>query len=151
MDAAGIISKLTSLGQATGLFASVEGHQPNSAPALGDSLTLGIWAGPITPIESSGLNSASIRWEIQGRIYLSAWGEPQDDIDPRITSAAVDLLAVIAGAFTLGGLVRCVDIYGMAGDALAATPGYIEQDKKIYRAMDLRIPLLLNDVWELTP
>ena len=151
MDEVAIMSKLTSLGQATGVFAAVEGHEPNSAPALQGALTLGLWAGPLTTIREGGLNSSSMRWEIQGRIYISAWGEPQDDIDPAIVSAAASFLAALAGAFTLGGLVRCIDMYGMSGDRLVAIPGYVEQDKKVYRAMDLMIPLLINDVLELTP
>jgi hypothetical protein len=152
MDAAAILDKLVSLGQETGLFDEVLGHEPNSAPALQDALTLAVWAGPVAPIgEQSGLNSASLRWEMQGRVYISAWGEPQDAIDPRIVSATTSYFSSLAGSFTLGGLVRCIDLYGMSGDGMRAVPGYIEQDKKVYRAMELLIPLLVNDVLDLTP
>lgn len=151
MDAKAIMSYLISKGLATGLFANVNGHEPQSAPSIQGDMTLALIAGPLTTIESSGLNSASMRWEITGRIFTSANSKPADDIDPNVVTAAQTYLASLAAAFTLGGLVRCIDIWGMDGDKLSATPGYLEQDKMVFRTMDLMIPLLLNDVMELTP
>lgn len=150
MDAKAIMDKLISLGMETGLFANVNGHEPQSAPSIQGDMTLALVAGPITTIESSGLNVASLRWEITGRIFTSAQSKPADDIDPNVVTASVAYLTSLAGAFTLGGLVRCVDIWGMDGDKLSATPGYLEQDKMVFRTMDLIIPLLINDVLELT-
>lgn len=151
MDAKLILEKMASLGQETGLFGNVLMHEPKSAPAIAESVTLALIAGPLTPIESSGLNSASLRWEVTGRIFKSALTEPADEIDPALVTTAQTYYAALCGAFTLGGLVRCIDIWGMDGDKLAATPGYMEQDKFVFRTMDLVIPLLLNDVLELTP
>jgi len=144
-DARLVMGKLISLGMETGLFTNVNGHEPKSAPQLGDAVTLALMAGPVTTIASSGLKSASMRWQIDGRIFFNAFSEPADDIDPAIINATMTYFQALVGNFTLGGLVRCVDIYGMDGDKLNAQPGYMEQDKKVFRTMDLMIPLLLND------
>ena len=148
-----VLDKLRSIGQETGIFAGVDGHEPKSAPVLGQGgIHLALFSGIVTPSgEQSGLNSASIRWQIEGRVYRNAMSEPADDIDPETLGAASTYLTALMGQFTLGGLIRCVDIYGMAGDPLKATPGYIEQDKVVYRAIELEIPLLLNDVYNLAP
>ena len=148
-DTKAIMQALITMGLETGLFDSVNGHEPKSAPALGNACTLALFSGPVTTINSSGLASASMRWQIDGRIFLSAFTEPADDIDPAIVNATLVYLRKLAGAFTLGGLVRCVDMFGMDGDKLNATAGYMEQDKKVYRVMDLMIPLLLNDELDL--
>lgn len=144
MDPKAIFDALTGLGSSTGVFSSVNGVEPTSAPVSGDAVHLALWSGAIRPAQSSGLNSASIRWEIQGRIYTNGFKETADD--SAIGIAAVAFLAAISNSYTLGGLVRQVDIFGQEGDGLEATPGYLEQDKKVYRVMDLRIPLIINDV-----
>ena len=150
MDAKGIMDKLISLGMETGQFSNVNGHEPQSAPSIQGDMTLALVSGPITTIESSGLNTASLRWEITGRIFTSAQSKPADDIDPNVVTAAATYLAALCASFTLGGLVRCVDVWGMDGDKLSATPGYLEQDKMVFRTMDLVIPLLINDELGLT-
>lgn len=151
MDAKGIFDTLAGLAQASGVFNSVLTHEPKSAPQLQDQVTLALWASPMRPIDSSGLASVSMRWDISGRIFYSAFQEPVDEIDSRLMSAAGTYLAALCANFTLGGLVRNVDIFGQEGDRLEAVPGYLEQDKKIFRVVDLRIPLLLNDEYPEVP
>lgn len=146
-----IMQKMQSAAQQTGLFDSVFLHEPKSAPALHARPTLALFSGPITTIESSGLNSVSLRWQVNGRIYRDGIGEPADEIDPEVVSAASLFIAALAGQFTLGGLVRCIDFYGMGGEPLKAESGYLQIDRSIYRSMELEIPLLINDVWELVP
>lgn len=152
MNSKTIMDALVSYGQRCGMFTTVLGHEPKSAPVVDrEAVTLALFAGPLEPAVSSGLTSASIRWEIAGRIYLSAFTEPADDIDPLVTDATVAYLAMLCANYSLGGLIRCVDIFGSDGDKLLATPGYVEQDKKVFRSMDLRIPLIINDVMPEVP
>lgn len=152
VDAKAIMEELRSLGQSTGLFDAVLIHEPKSAPVVSAGvLTLALFSGPMTPITSSGLNSVSLRWQVNGRVYRSGLGEPADDIDPEVVNATSLYLAALAGSFTLGGRVRCIDMYGSDGEPLKAESGYLEQDQKIFRCMELEIPLLINDVWELVP
>lgn len=148
MDARGIFNALISHAMGTGVFAHVNGHEPKSAPTLADQINLALFGGPIRPVQSSGLASVSVRWEIAGRIYKNAFSEPADDVDPELAIAATTYLAELIGDYTLGGLVRHVDIFGSDGEPLEAVPGYMEQDRKIFRVMDLRIPVIINDLWE---
>jgi hypothetical protein len=148
MDARGIFNALISHAQGTGVFTNVNGHEPKSAPSLADQVNLALFGGPIVPVQSSGLNSVSVRWQIDGRVFMNAFSEPADDIDPEIAIATATYFAALVGDFTLGGLVRHIDVFGSDGEPMEATPGYMEQDKKVFRVMDLRIPLIINDLWE---
>lgn len=146
MNSKAIMEKLISYGQRCGMFTTVLGHEPKSAPVVDrEAVTLALFSGPIGHARS-GLASTSLRWEIQGRIYLSAFTEPADDIDPMVTDATVAYMAMLCANYSLGGLIANVDIRGSDGDPLDAVPGYVEQDKKVFRSMDLRIPLIINDV-----
>ena len=148
LDSGAILKKLVTIAQATGQFRNVNGYEIRSTPANG--LTLSLIAGPLTTIDSSGLNRASMRFQVDGQIWLSMHTDPPESIDPRTMDAAGRFLTDLCGQFTLGGLVRCVDVHGMAGERLSATPGYVEMDGKLYRAASLVIPLLINDVFTLT-
>lgn len=142
---------LISYGQSCGMFTTVLGHEPKSAPVVDrEAVTLALFSSTIGPARS-GLASTSLRWEIGGRIYLSAFTEPADDIDPLVVDASVAYLAILCANYSLGGLIANVDIRGADGDPLLATPGYIEQDQKVFRSMDLRIPLIINDVMPEVP
>lgn len=151
MNPKGIMQAMQSAAQATGLFADVLIGEPKAAPSLDSPPTLALFSGPMVPIQSSGLSSASVRWQVNGRIYRDGFSEPAADVDPDIVNAATLFVGALAGQFTLGGLVRCIDFYGMDGEPLKAESGYLEMDRKVFRCMDLEIPLLLNDEWGLVP
>jgi hypothetical protein len=112
-------------------------------------MTLSFWSNGIRPILSSGLNSASMRWELNGRIYKADQTQPREDIDPEVISATLSFLGSLTGGFSLGGLIRCVDVFGSDGEGLSGEPGWYEIDDAKYRTMDIRIPLLINDVLDL--
>lgn len=151
MNPKAIMEAMRSAAQGTGLFANVLTHEPKAAPSLDSPPTLALFAGPITPIQSSGLSAVSLRWQVNGRVYRDGFSEPADDVDPDVVSATTLFLAALAGQFTFGGLIRCIDFFGMDGEPLKAESGYLEMDKKIFRCMDLEIPLLLNDEWGMVP
>jgi len=134
----------------TGLFESVNGHEPKRAP--GNGLTAAIWAQEIIAVpEASGLSITSGLIIFYLRIYQNMLMRPQDAIDPIVLGAVDALFNGYSGDFTLGGLIRNVDILGETGTALRAQAGYIEQDGKMFRAMTLTIPLIINDLWEQAP
>jgi hypothetical protein len=149
LDPGPILKRLSSIAMATGKFASTNRYEPRGQPANGCTLVL--LSGPMTPIKSSGMNRVSLRWQIDGQIYLPLHKGPPEQIDELISDAAADYLERLCAQFTLGGLVRCVDVHGMDGAQLAATPGYIEHSGKHYRCCQLMIPLLINETWTLTP
>jgi hypothetical protein len=150
LDVAGIYDAMVSHPMTLGLFESVNTHEAKSAPAL-TGISAAVILGPITPLRSSGLNSTSFRLEFLLRLQSSMLAEPQDDIDPALLAATSAVLVEYSGAFTLGGKVRCIDLLGQAGAGLSATPGYLEQDKRLYRVVDVLLPLLADDVASQVP
>lgn len=149
LDTKPIMSALTSIALKTGLFGKVNEYEPRGQPPNG--LTLALITGPLTPVTTSGLNNASLRWQIDGQIYQPLNIAPEKDIDFRLTKAAAGYLEALCANFTLGGLVRCIDVFGSDGDGLSATPGYLETAGKTFRVSQLLIPLIINQRWELTP
>ncbi len=149
LNASTVFDAALSHAMALGLFERVNGHEPKNAP--GNGLTLAMWAQDITPIPSSGLASTSAQLVLNQRIYSAMEQEPQDAIDPNIINAVDVLFTAYSGDFTLGGLIRCVDLLGQHGVRLAARAGYLPQDGVTYRVMTITLPLLINDAWTQAP
>ena len=73
--------------------------------------------------------------------------KPLDGVDPAVLGAVSVLLAAYAGDFTLGGLVREVSIFG----GLQAQPGYMDFGGKPLRAVEITVPVIVNDAWDEVP
>ena len=128
-----------------GRFDQVNRHEPKNAP--GNKMVAAIIAGPQGPADSSGLASTTARVEFTIRIYVNMMAQPLDGTDPDLIAATDLLINAYHGDFTLGGTIMAVDLLGMAGAPLGATPGYINQDNTLYRVMDITLPLLVTDAW----
>lgn len=151
LNTSALVNAIATHAATTGLFDAVPQHEPKNAPQ--GELTCAVWVADIAPVVS-GQASTSARVTFNVRIYLPAlnlspW--EADAVDPRMTDAADALLADYVGNFTLGGLLRQVDVRGAYGNPLSATAGYLNQDGKIYRVMTIFLPLILNDVWDEAP
>lgn len=137
----------------TGVFDKARAHEAKSAP--GKALSVDIWVDRIDTIRSSGLNSTSGRVVLSVRVYKTMLSEPQDAIDPEIMGAVDALFASFIGDFTLGGLIRKVDVRGAEGVALSARAGYLEiggeGQRRQYRVFVISLPLLINDCWTESP
>ena len=140
-----LFGAVTSQASRLGLFESVTGHEPKSAPAAG--LTCAVWVEDISPVLSSGLAAVSGRVTFNVRVYNNMLAEPQDQIDPDILSAVCALLGAFSGGFTLGGTVREVDLLGAEGPPLSAAAGYLNHDNRLFRVMDITLPIVINDLW----
>ena len=147
LDILGILDKATSHASASGYFEFVNGHEPVNAPSTG-GLTAAVWVDRVTPVRSSGLVSTSALLILKNRLFTVAQREPIDAIDPEMVAAADALCATYVGDFTLGGLVRQVDVRGIHGQPLEVRAGYIQQDGTRYRVMDITVPCIVNDLWE---
>lgn len=146
IDIAAIIAAAESHAMELGVFERVIGHEPKSAP--GGGLTCGMWIDAIDPISAqSGLASTSVRVTLNIRIYGSMLAKPEDEIDPRLATAAVALMGAYTGDFDLGGTVESVDLLGRHGVPLAGRAGYLHLDAKLYRVFTIVAPLIINDVW----
>ncbi|MFE1192929.1 hypothetical protein ACFW6E_09025 [Streptomyces olivaceoviridis] len=136
--------------QALGLFERVVGHEPVSAPDSG--LTYALWVKGIRPIPArSGLDTVSARLELNGRVFLPADTEPQDDVDVAVTTAVDGLMGAYSSDFELGGTIANVDLLGAHGPGLGADFGYARFDNTTYRVATLTVPLIINDAWTEAP
>jgi len=145
LNSSRFLDYVTSLAASLGLFDSVTGHEPKAAPAP-TGVSCSVWVSSLRPA-SSGVASVSVRLEIQARCYTSMLTDPQDAIDPKVTDAAGLLMNALIGNFTVAGQARAVDVFGMDGEGLRATAGYLNQDGKLFRVMDVMIPIIVNDLW----
>lgn len=140
-----LFAQVTSHAASLGLFEQVPQHEPKSAPRTG--LACAVWVASISPVLSSGLSSTSGQVVFNVRVYSNMLGEPQDSIDPDILSAVCVLMSEYSGAFTLGGQVREVDLLGEHGESLSAKAGYLNHDNRMFRVMDITLPIIINDLW----
>ncbi len=147
LDTRGITNALVSHAMASGLFNTVNGHEPKSSP--GQGLVAAVWAQEIGPQPGeSSLNNTTGRLVFTVRIYNNMLAEPQDDIDPTVLGAVDVLFTAYSGDFTLGGLIKDIDVLGRGGEPLSARAGYLNQNGTLYRVMDITVPVVINDLWE---
>lgn len=147
-DVTAILAAVESHALTTGLFDRVNGHELRSMPSHG--LTAAAWIDRIDPLpQASGLNVSAYRLMLMVRIYSNGDQEPLDSIDPQITAATGALMKAYNGDFTLGGLVREVDLLGEFGPSLSAQAGWLPVfDNARMRVMTITVPLIVNDLWE---
>ena len=143
-----LVDKVTSHASALGVFRSVNAHEPKSAP--GSGLRYAVWVQAIEPMgAASGLAATSGYVILTGRIYGNMLMKPEDEIDPRIMTAASTLIGAYTGDFDFGSTVRAVDLLGMYGAKLRAQAGYATIAQTVYRIMDVTIPVVINDMFEM--
>ena len=131
---------------ASGVFESVEGHEPKNAPQNG--ITAATWVQRIIPLPGgSGLAATSGLLTLFFRIYQNFLSEPADGIDPALLTATDVMMTALSGDYQLGGTVRNIDLLGQFSDGLSAQAGYLNQDSKLFRVMDITIPVVINDLW----
>jgi hypothetical protein len=141
-----ILSAVVSHGTASGYLERVNTHEPKAAP--GNGISAAVWVQNIGPARgASGLASTTSLLVLNVRLFQNMLSEPQDMIDPDLMRALDALMAAYSGDFTLGGLVRDVDLLGQFGQGLSAEAGYINQDNKLFRVVTITLPLIVNDLW----
>jgi hypothetical protein len=148
LNASALTNAMASHAASLGVFDMVNTHEPKNAPS--SRITCAIWVQDMAPA-SSGLASTSFRVTFNVRIFSAMLQEPQDAIDPEIMDAVDLLLADYVGNFTLGGLLREVDIRGIDGNPLRVDAGYLTQDGKVFRVMTISVPLVINDLYAENP
>ncbi len=60
-------------------------------------------------------------------------------------------MALFIGGFTLGHVVRNVDIFGAHGQKMRSRLGYITQENTVYRINEITLPLVVNDLFSEAP
>lgn len=146
LDTGTILGALSSHAMATGEFDEVNQHEPENAPSNG--IACAIWPGAIEPAEKqSGLSSISLKFVVNVRLY-KPWSGPFDNVDIELVRSVDALMASYAGGFTLDGMIKEVDFFGANGDKLKVEFGYQTIDSVDYRVATIKLPLIVNDVWE---
>jgi hypothetical protein len=148
LNIAGLLDAVVSHAMASGHYERVNQHEPENAPSHG--LTCSVWADRITALRSSGLDSVTALVVFNVRTQ-SLMFDPPDAIDPTMVAAVDTLCAAYASDFTLGDLVRAVDLLGAHGQPLDVRAGYLQQDGTKYRVMDIALPCIVNDLWTEAP
>ncbi len=149
-----LISAVASHAAAIGAFDQVQGGEFTGAP--GNGLSCAVWVNDASPV-TSGLASTSMRVELFVRVYHGAFTDPPDIIDPAAIDAVDLLLADYIGAFTLGGVLRMVDVRGAYGAPLRVQAGYLTigaqqgTSGRTYRVMTIMLPLIVNDLYTEAP
>lgn len=136
---------VASMAASLGYFDAVTQHEPKNAPGKG--LSLAVFVNRFRPVQTSGLNSTSVLFELVAQLRCSAMRDPQDDIDLDLIEAADALCAAISGDFDLGAGIRTVDLLGQYGDGMDGRFGYIDHSGHKYRVTDIVIPCIVNDAW----
>lgn len=148
-----LFSAIVSQAESLGVFETVNTHEPKSAPGTG--LRCSIWIDTIKPLRSSGLGMTSGLLTFFCRVYNNMLQEPQDDIDPAITSAMYALMGQFSLDFAFSAIttldIRNVDLLGAYGEGLSAQAGYMQIDSGMYRVMVLNVPVVVNDLWSQEP
>lgn len=145
LDIDSIMDAVITHAQNTGWFLTVQGHESKQSNT--NSISAGVWIERIEPIRSSSLIAASVRLELEMRIYGSTMAQPYDDIDPNLTKAVDALFTAYLGDFDLGGEARHIDVFGAHGQGLQVRVGYMNMDGRELRVFQIRLPIIINDVW----
>lgn len=146
-----IIDAIVSDVQRTGVCDAINTHEPKKKPGTG--ITAAIWCDRIEPVgAASGLASSTALVHFVCRLYTNMLREPQDDIDPLMMRAVSTLIRAWHDDydFSLDPLVRNIDLLGQHSQGLFAQAGYVEMDNTMFRAYDITIPVLVNDMWPQT-
>ncbi len=104
--------------------------------------------GDITLTELS-LDHASGRVNLIVRIYRDAFGEPLDETEFYLGQTVLELVEDFCADFDFGD----DNVRGLIALEMAARPGYqtIGADpNRVYRVVDITVPLLVNDIAALT-
>ena len=140
-----LYAALESHAKKLGIFRRVNAHEPENAP--GEGLSCSIILGPIAANgQFSGLNSVSGTITFLVMVWNSMMQKPLDGVDPAILTAVSTLLNAYSGSFTLGGTVRDIDLLSLRAD-----PVYVEQEGKQFRVEQISLPIVINDLWTMSP
>jgi hypothetical protein len=149
-----IISTVESLVAQTGRFEIVKKNEPVSAPTAG--LMAAIWIDTIVPLRRSAINATSVAFNLRIRAYMPFRAQPYDIIDTEVLAGVAEIMAALSGDLKfsqterIDDMIRCIDLLGGegSGEKLDARAGYLELDRKIYRIMTIRCPIIVNDAFQ---
>jgi hypothetical protein len=140
-----LYSALESHAKNLGVFLRVNTHDAENPPSTG--LSCSIILGPVAAYPAgSGLSAVSVTITFLVMIFNPLMQKPLDGIDPDILTAVSTLLGEYSSNFTLGGLVRNIDLLNLRSE-----PAYVNQDGTEYRVEQVSLPIVIDDAWTVSP
>ena len=131
---------------ASGYFDRVNSVEPKSAPGQGFEAAV-VWVGSDPFSAGSGLARAAMVYRLLIRVYRNWLAEPSESIDPDLLEIADKVLNDLIGDFDLGATARNVDIFGASGAGLSTKTGHVEVSGTMFRAIDILVPIIVNDAF----
>lgn len=145
LDINGILDAVVTHALTTGHFLNVNEYESKQSSTNG--ITGEVWVERITPIRSSGLANTSVRVELQVRAYANTMAEPYEDIDTNLAAAVDAYFTNLIGDYDLFGEARHIDIFGAHGRGLEVETGYMNKDGREFRVFQIRLPIVVDDIW----
>lgn len=140
-DITNTLRKVESFLAGSGYFSNTGIGEPSSPP---DQLSAHIWMTSVDTPEIP-LDGGDIQHHVvMVRIYKPAFEDPTEDIELELSNTLSQLLSDILGDADLGATVRHVDAGGIYGTTLAAQWGHLDQNGRIYRVVDVSLPLVVD-------
>lgn len=141
-----VLQALRDVASKLGCFDKVRLGEWKSPPPLG--CVFAVWCndyGPAT--DGHGLASTTPLLQATARIYVPGIGKDEETWELKLLNAADLYLAALNAGFTLGGLVRNVDLLAAEGERLHWQFGHIMIDTKVSRTADMQINAVFSDEW----
>lgn len=144
------LDQLTSWLKKAGIFKEVKTVEKKTTPVAG--ITAALYLAGIELVgKISGLGKGTGLYTFTLRLYSNVAQDPPDQIDPELAAVIDKVFNILCGDFELDGNVRNIDILGEVSEGLKARAGHVEVGGAMYRAIDISIPLIIDDVVEFTP
>jgi hypothetical protein len=140
-----LFSALESHALSLGVFRRVNTHEPDNAPGTGLSCSITLASIAATPA-ASGLGTVSGTITFRVMIFSPMQQKPLDGIDPAVLAAVSTLLGEYSANFTLAGTVRDIDLLSLRADAT-----YINQGDTEFRVEQITVPVVIDDLWGMSP
>ena len=85
------------------------------------------------------------------RVYRDMLAEPQESIELDLALAVSDLSSDLLGEFDLGATIMSIDAAGAHGTPYGAEWGYVDVGGRMYRIVDVTIPLIVDGSATMVP
>ena len=140
-DITSTLRKVESFLAGSGYFTDTGIGEPASPP---DQLAAFLWMTSVSTPEVP-LDGGDVQIQVVTlRIYQPAFESPPEDIEIELSNTLSQLLSDILGDADLGASIRHVDAGGIYGNNLSAEWGHLDQNGRIYRIVDLTLPLVVD-------
>lgn len=150
LDTRAVQKALVTHAKELGVFQDSQAHAPMSPPTA--SVTCYWWLLELRTIPGrSGLNTVSALVVFNAQLLTNMKQQPYDGIDEKLMHAGDKLINSLAGGFQLGGQVEQVDLLGAYSTGVTGAFAWTQIGDAYYRAMNVTVPLVLDDLWTEVP